>query len=186
MFELVHEYPDIVTAAGVDYRARAYGERQSGGGWGGFLVFVPLAGGRVVSTERETTQSTLDALAHWAGTLSWVYLEGALTRALEHQPEVQLSRRVADIEHAEAAARAEAEALEHAAEQAREEAEIARREREAAERLLVKTAAESAEEAAAFHESAAERERALAAALERKPRVRKSAGRAAGARKRRS
>ena len=140
MFELVHEYADVVTVAGVDYRARADGDREPGGGWGGYLVFVPLNGGRVVATDRETTQSSFDALDHWTTTLSWVYLEGALKRALEHRPEVQLSRRVADIEYVESAARGEAEALERAAEAARAEAEAARLEREAAERLLVRTA----------------------------------------------
>ena len=119
MLELVHEYADVIRSGPVAYHARAYGEREENGMWGGYLIFVPVAGGRMVAGDRETTQTTVEALNHWAGTLSWVYLEGALTRALDRQPEVQLSRRLTEIERAEAAARAQADALESAAELAR-------------------------------------------------------------------
>ena len=167
MFELVHEYPDVIHADTLAYRARAYGDRDPHGRWGGYLVFVPLSGGRVISTDRETTQSTFDALDHWAGTLSRVYLEGALVRALERQPEVQLSKRLTAIEEAEAAARAEVEAAERRAELAREEAALATEERKLAERELRNAAIASAEDAAEFHEEEAARERSTLELLRR-------------------
>jgi hypothetical protein len=165
MLELVHEYPDVIRSGPTAYRARAYGGREENGMWGGYLIFVPVAGGRMVAGDRETTQSTLEALDHWAGTLSWVYLEGALARALDRQPEVQLSRRLTEIERAESAARAQADALESAAELARLEAETAHEEREATQRELAKAAAQAAEAEAAFHERAATEARDLAAAI---------------------
>ena len=168
MLEFVHEYADVIRTEAAAYYARVYGEREQNGGWGGYLVFVPVAGGRMVASDRETTQATFDALTHWAGTLSWVYLEGALTRALDRQPEVQLSRRLTEIERAEAAARAEAEALERAAELARSEAASAREERQATERELAKVAAEAAEAEADFHDEAATRAREVAGALKQR------------------
>src|SRR5918994_4423947 len=105
MLELVHEYPEVIQSGSAAYHARAYGEREENGHWGGYLIFVPVAGGRIAASDRETTQTTFEALDHWAGTLSWVYLEGALTRALDRQPEVLLSSRLTEFDRAEAAAR---------------------------------------------------------------------------------
>ena len=87
MVEIVHQYVDVIRSQDLPYRARVYGQLEDNGHWGGYLVFLPVGGGRVVATDRETTQLSFDDLAHWAGTLSWVYLEGALERALERQPE---------------------------------------------------------------------------------------------------
>jgi hypothetical protein len=165
MPELIHEYPEVIRTGSAAYYARAYGEREENGNWGGYLIFVPVAGGRIAAGDRETTQTTFEALDHWAGTLSWVYLEGALTRALDRQPEVQLSRRLTEIEHAEAAARAEADALERAAELARRDVAIAQEEREATERQLAEAAAKAAEMEADFHEEAAADARGAASAL---------------------
>jgi hypothetical protein len=145
MVELVHEYVDLIRAGETTYRARTYGEREDEGRWGGYLVFVPIGAGRVVGTGRETTQRTLDALLHWAHTLSWVYLEGALQRALELQPEVQLSRRLAEIEELEARALDEAAEFERAAEAARAEAAVAREEREIIERERTRVMERSAD-----------------------------------------
>jgi hypothetical protein len=167
MFELVHEYPEVFRAGLAVYHARAYGDVEENGVWGGYLVFVPVAGGRVISTDRETTQRTLEAVDHWAQNLSSVYLEGAFTRALERQPEVQLARRLAEIEAVEADARGEAEALERAAAVARTEAAIARDERQAAERALADAAVASAEESAAFLEEAAKSARAVSDSAKR-------------------
>jgi hypothetical protein len=72
MFELVHEYPEVLRAGLAVYHARAYSDVEENGSLGGYLVFVPVAGGRVISTDRETTQRSLDALQHWARTLSAV------------------------------------------------------------------------------------------------------------------
>jgi hypothetical protein len=177
MLELVHEYPDVIRdGSAAAYHARAYAEREENGHWGGYLIFVPAAGGRVVATDRETTQATFEAVDHWAGTLSWVYLEGALTRALERQPEVQLSKRLTEIERAEETARAHAEALEQAAALAREEAADAHEEREVTGRQLAEAAARAAEAEAAFHEKAAERARELASTL-KEPETRAPRGR---------
>lgn len=162
MVEIVHQYVDVIRSQELSYRARVYGQLEEDGHWGGYLVFLPVGGGRVVATDRETTQLSFDDLAHWAGTLSWVYLEGALERALERQPEVQLSKRLSDIEHAESAARSEAAALERAAAEARQEEAAARAEREKTERALARATADAADAAAAFHTEAAERARVLA------------------------
>jgi hypothetical protein len=53
-----------------------------GTGWDGYVVFFPLGVGAVISTPRETTQSTFESLRHWAHALDAVYLEGALSRPL--------------------------------------------------------------------------------------------------------
>ena len=164
MFELIHEYPEMLRTGSTNYCARAYGALDESGSWEGYVVFVPIAGGRVLATDRETTQSTLDALLKWAGTLSWVYLEGALARAIERQPEHQLERRLADIEQIEAAALAEADELEHAAARARAEAAAAEEERAATERALAGATAAAAATSAAFHERMAADARGDAAA----------------------
>lgn len=155
MFELIREYPETLTTSAASYRARAYGAAEDNGAWGGYVVFVPVGGGRIVSTDRETTQTTLEALARWAGTLSWVYLEGALARALERQPEHRLARRLAEIERLEAEALAEADALARAAEKAREEAAEAERERLETERALAEAAAADAAGSAALYDDLA-------------------------------
>jgi hypothetical protein len=136
MLEPVYEYPDVLRAGATLYQARALGKLETDGKWGGYLVFVPVEAGRTLTTDRETTQGSLADLDNWARTLSWVYLEGALNRALALQPEVQLSRRLAEIEQEEAAASAEADALARAAESAREHAELAHKERMATEQIL--------------------------------------------------
>ena len=51
-------------------------------GWEGWLEFLPVDGSSVFQTPRETTQPNFEALEHWAGGLTSVYLDGALTRAI--------------------------------------------------------------------------------------------------------
>lgn len=172
MVELIYRFPEVIRAGELAYRARVYGEREARGGWGGYVVFVPVTGGRAVATDRETTQHTLEALDRWAGSLSWVYLEGALSRALERQPEIQLSRRLAEIEQAEAAARAEADALEQAAARARDDAEAARLERDRTAGELARTTARATEALAEFHERAAAEARTIATETRRADRRR--------------
>ena len=84
MAELIQEFADAVRdARGHAYAARAYGEESPGGTWVGWLEFRPLGGdGRVLRTERETTQPDRGALEYWATGLEPVYLEGALARAV--------------------------------------------------------------------------------------------------------
>ena len=97
MFQRIRQW-DLVTSNGRVYRPPAYADPQADGRWGGWLVFFPVGDGEAVATERETTQTTFEALTVWAAGLTSVYLEGALIRALElaDQPSV-----IAQLEDAE-------------------------------------------------------------------------------------
>ena len=55
--------------------------QQPDGTWRGWLDFTPTEGGPILTTDRETTQSTLEAVSYWASGLEPVYLEGAFERA---------------------------------------------------------------------------------------------------------
>jgi len=154
MFQRIAQY-QLMEMEGRWYRPRAYGARQPDGMWGGWLLFFPLAGGTAISSGRETTQSTFEALVVWASGLTDVYLEGALVRALRIAEQPPLLARLAaaeyealeDAERFEAAASIEQTAArvdEAAAVTARAEAERIRQQRVAAEDALAAT-----EEAAA-------------------------------------
>jgi hypothetical protein len=82
VIQLVHEFSYGVVRDGVSYRVQAWGEPRDDGLWEGWLLFVPNTGAPPFRTDRETTQSTLEALAYWATGLQPVYLEGALDRAI--------------------------------------------------------------------------------------------------------
>jgi len=84
---LVYHTP-IGAPDGTLYEARAVGDEMPGGGWQGWLEFLPLAGGPPVHTSRETTQPNQVDTEYWATGLSPVYLEGALKRALTRPPRV--------------------------------------------------------------------------------------------------
>lgn len=64
------------------YRAQACGAPMPDGLWEGWIEFVPLDGGAAVRSPRETTQPNGRDAAYWASGLTPIYLEGALTRAL--------------------------------------------------------------------------------------------------------
>lgn len=113
MLQLIHRLPHYIRAE--EYTVRVYGELRDDGRYAGRLVFFPVAGGRVLSTGVETTQSDRAALVHWASALSGTYLEGALARAITRLPEVQLERQLAQLEIAESEAVREAIELEGAA-----------------------------------------------------------------------
>ncbi len=81
----------ILTPDGTAYEARACGGEMRGGGWQGWLEFVPLAGGALVRSQRETTQPNRVDTEYWASGLTTVYLEGALTRALTRPPVVPVA-----------------------------------------------------------------------------------------------
>jgi hypothetical protein len=78
---LVFQSP-VMATDGTKYEARACGGEMPGGGWQGWLEFVPLAGGQPVRSQRETTQPNRVDTEYWATGLTPVYLEGALVRAL--------------------------------------------------------------------------------------------------------
>jgi hypothetical protein len=180
MFRRIRNYPSMVTT-GRSYRPRAYGAQQLDGAWGGWLVFFPLGGGLAIASDRETTQSTFEALTVWAAGLTPVYLEGALARALTlAQPPSVLTQ----LEEAEYDALEDAEQLESAAElervaaevdataaaQARIDAERIRRDRLATEGVLAETETTLAAAAAEVHAEAAREARAVAADAARRSR----------------
>jgi hypothetical protein len=82
---LVYHTP-IAAPDGTMYEARAVGDDMPGGGWQGWLEFLPLAGGPPIHTQRETTQPNQVDTEYWATGLTPVYLEGALKRALTRPP----------------------------------------------------------------------------------------------------
>jgi hypothetical protein len=84
---LVFQSPVLAPDA-TAHEARACGNEMSGGGWEGWLEFVPLAGGATVRSQRETTQPNRVDTEYWATGLTPVYLEGALMRALARPPVV--------------------------------------------------------------------------------------------------
>jgi hypothetical protein len=121
MFQRIQQYP-LMSADDRVYRPRAYGDPQPEGIWDGWLVFFPAAGGTAVASDRETTQPSLDALTRWAGSLSEVYLAGALERALRIAEEPAI---LAELARAEYDALDDAEQLETAAQLKRAAAQAA-------------------------------------------------------------
>jgi hypothetical protein len=177
MFALAHQYDDPVAWAGVTYSARVYGDQQPDGRWAGWILFFPIhPGGRPISTDRETTQSSLADLTYWASGLTPTYLHGALERARALQPEAQLARELARLERLEESAELRAETLEAAASVARADSELLEAARERTEERLLETVATAAEAEAEAHEVAAELSREEARAAERALKLRKGAG----------
>lgn len=78
--------PPLTLKNGRVYTAQACGREREDGRWEGWLEFVPDDESLVVRTQRETTQRNLSDLEHWAGTLTPVYLQGALERTLTPTP----------------------------------------------------------------------------------------------------
>ena len=83
MAEVLVEFGEAVTAEdGRNYTARAVGAEMTDGKWQGWLEFVPLGDGEPVRSSRETTQPNRTDTEYWATGLTYIYLEGALRRAL--------------------------------------------------------------------------------------------------------
>jgi hypothetical protein len=83
MAEVLFDYQSLLsTPDGLVYRARACGAPADDGLWQAWIEFVPVSGGRVLRSPRETTQPNRTDAAYWATGLTPVYLEGALDRAL--------------------------------------------------------------------------------------------------------
>jgi hypothetical protein len=83
MIQLIHEHATHVQMPdGRRYLARTYGESEPDGTWVGWLEFSPLdMPGAVLRTDRETSQSSREALESWALGLESTYFEGAFERA---------------------------------------------------------------------------------------------------------
>jgi hypothetical protein len=83
MAQLIHEHAaHIRTPEGSVFAVGTHGEQRDDGTWAGWLEFEPLERGvPKLRTERETTQSSREALSGWASGLEPVYLEGAFARA---------------------------------------------------------------------------------------------------------
>jgi hypothetical protein len=82
--QLVHERSvDLMDANERVYdRAFIYAEPQGEGTWRAWIDFVSQDGEQTLRTDRETTQSNLEAVAYWATGLEAIYFEGAFRRAL--------------------------------------------------------------------------------------------------------
>jgi hypothetical protein len=92
--EVLVEFAEAVTSEdGKNYTARAVGAEMPDGKWQGWLEFVPLGAGDPVRSSRETTQPNRTDAEYWATGLTYVYLEGALRRAL-NRPQRPLARPV--------------------------------------------------------------------------------------------
>jgi hypothetical protein len=83
MAEVLFEFQSVFSSPdGAAYRARACGAPSEHGLWHGWIEFVPIGGGKVLRSPRETTQPNRTDTVYWAGGLTHIYLEGAFDRAL--------------------------------------------------------------------------------------------------------
>lgn len=83
MAEVLTEFTEPVSSAdGKSYIARACGDEMSDGMWQGWIEFVPIGDGEPVRSARETTQPNRLDTEYWATGLTPIFLEGALSRAL--------------------------------------------------------------------------------------------------------
>lgn len=85
MAEILQEYTATVEDGATAYKARAIAVPRKDGTWEGRLEFIPVSGGPVLHTERETSQPNREAVAYWASGIEPVYLAGALERALRRR-----------------------------------------------------------------------------------------------------
>ena len=83
MAEVLVQFDAVLTAPdGRGVKPQACG-RPAGNVWEGWIEFVPVNGGAPLRTPRETEQPKRDDLMYWAQGLTRVYLDGALSRALQ-------------------------------------------------------------------------------------------------------
>ena len=101
MLALARHYDEPVASGTTLYLARVYAGAIGGGRWAAWIVFFPIGGGPVISTDRETTQSSMAALSTWAGGLTHTYVEGALQRALALRPDAELAQELERLERLE-------------------------------------------------------------------------------------
>lgn len=83
MAELIQQYKARLSSDdGAEYTVQAWGEREEGTTWIGWLEFHPLDDLRdVLQTDRETTQPGRRELGYWASGLELIYLQGAFERS---------------------------------------------------------------------------------------------------------
>jgi hypothetical protein len=80
--EVLVQFTDpVVSQDGETFLARACGAEAPDTRWQGWIEFLPVDGGEVLRTGRETTQPNRADALYWATGLTAVYLEGALERA---------------------------------------------------------------------------------------------------------
>jgi len=79
--ELIHTFLEAYRGTdGVLYSVRVFGQGRADGTWIGWLDFTDPTG-RVLKTDRETTQSSAAQVKYWAQGLETTYFDGALDRA---------------------------------------------------------------------------------------------------------
>ena len=158
MFQLVQNYGTVVDPVGGVYQARAYGEHRPDGFWDGWLVFFPIGADPAIATDRETTQTSFANLVHWASTIGSAYLQGALVRALELEPDAVWSARLAELALLDGELAENVAVLGTAADRARADSEAAARDaamHETAASLARAEAQERAQDAIALERDAA-------------------------------
>jgi hypothetical protein len=69
---------------GHSHVATVLGARRDDGTWIGWVRFR-APDGKILETERETTQPNRNTLMYWATGLTYSYLEGALARAKQRE-----------------------------------------------------------------------------------------------------
>jgi len=79
--EVIHTFVEPYRAAdGVLYDVSVVARQRTDRTWVGWLEFTDV-NGRVLATDRETTQSSAEQVKYWAEGLEPTYLDGALARA---------------------------------------------------------------------------------------------------------
>jgi hypothetical protein len=79
--ELLEFENPVEDSAGLSWWALVLGAERANGTWIGWIRFRNALGDHVVETDRETSQTTREALAYWSTGLTYAYLVGALERA---------------------------------------------------------------------------------------------------------
>jgi hypothetical protein len=93
MAEVFVEFEDKWTGPdGKAYEAQVCGRQRDDRLWEGWIEFVPVEGGPILATERETTQPNREDAVYWATGLTYTYIEGALMRLLKPLPRLQTRR----------------------------------------------------------------------------------------------
>lgn len=82
MAEVLLRFQQSIVMNGLQYQAQACGAPLDDVLWEGWIEFVPVGGGPMLRSPRETTQPNRVDTEYWATGLTPVYLEGALARAL--------------------------------------------------------------------------------------------------------